>query len=62
MASKARQFLLLLAVFLAAGLSLSLPNLLVIGGIMGARKTIAYASLVVVLATSLGMTYGIVTA
>ncbi len=44
---------------LLAGPSLSLPNLLVIGGIMGARKTIAYASLVVVLATALGMTYGV---
>ncbi len=43
---------------LLAGPSLSLPNLLVIGGIMGARKTIVYASLVVVLATATGVTYG----
>jgi uncharacterized membrane protein YraQ (UPF0718 family) len=43
---------------LLAGPSLSLPNLLVIGGIMGARKTVAYATLVVVLATITGMTYG----
>jgi len=45
---------------LLAGPSLSLPNLLVIGGIMGARKTAAYATLVVVLATITGMTYGAV--
>jgi uncharacterized membrane protein YraQ (UPF0718 family) len=43
---------------LLAGPSLSLPNLLVIGGIMGARKTAVYAALVVVLATLLGFTYG----
>jgi len=43
---------------LLAGPSLSLPNLLVIGGIMGARKTIAYASLVVALATATGLAYG----
>jgi len=43
---------------LLAGPSLSLPNLLVIGGIMGARKTGVYAALVVVLATLLGFTYG----
>jgi uncharacterized membrane protein YraQ (UPF0718 family) len=43
---------------LLAGPSLSLPNLLVIGGIMGARKTAVYAALVVVLATLLGVTYG----
>ena len=43
---------------LLAGPSLSLPNLLVIGGIMGVRKTAVYASLVVVLATLLGVTYG----
>ena len=45
---------------LLAGPSLSLPNLLVIGGIMGARKTGAYALLVVVLASVTGMAYGIV--
>ena len=46
---------------LLAGPSLSLPNLLVIGGIMGARKTIAYACLVVVLATGSGLVYGVLT-
>ena len=43
---------------LLAGPSLSLPNLLVIGGIMGARKTAVYAALVVALATALGIVYG----
>lgn len=43
---------------LLAGPSLSLPNLLVIGGIMGARKTAVYAGLVVILATALGFAYG----
>ena len=43
---------------LLAGPSLSLPNLLVIGGIMGARKTTVYAVLVVALATTSGIIYG----
>ena len=43
---------------LLAGPSLSLPNLLVIGGIMGVRKTVAYAVLVVILSTATGLTYG----
>jgi uncharacterized membrane protein YraQ (UPF0718 family) len=32
--------------------------MLVIGGIMGVRKTLAYVSLVVLLATAVGMGYG----
>ena len=43
---------------LLAGPSLSLPNMLVIGGVMGARKTLVYVILVVVLATATGMLYG----
>ncbi|KPJ64202.1 permease [candidate division KD3-62 bacterium DG_56] len=43
---------------LLAGPSLSLPNMLVIGGVMGARKTLVYVALVVVLATATGMFYG----
>ena len=43
---------------LLAGPSLSLPNLLVIGGIMGARKTLAYSLLVVLLSTATGLAYG----
>ncbi len=43
---------------LLAGPSVSLPNIVVIGGIMGTRKTAVYAGLVVALATMLGFTYG----
>ena len=46
---------------LLAGPSLSLPNLLVIGRIMGFRKTLVYASLVVALATVSGIIYGSIT-
>ena len=43
---------------LLAGPALSLPNMLVIRGIMGVKKTLAYISLVVVMATATGMIYG----
>ncbi|MBN2584503.1 MAG: permease [Planctomycetes bacterium] len=43
---------------LLAGPALSLPNMLVIGSIMGARKTIVFCSLVVVMATISGMIFG----
>ena len=43
---------------LLAGPSLSLPSLLVIGGELGPKKTLAYVGLVVVLSTSAGMVYG----
>jgi uncharacterized protein len=43
---------------LLAGPSLSLPSLLVIGGELGVKKTLAYALLVVVLSTAAGMIYG----
>jgi len=46
---------------LLAGPSLSLPNMLVIGGIMGLRKTLVYIVLVVVLATATGMLFGTIT-
>ena len=45
---------------LLAGPSLSLPNILVIRGVMGTKKTVIYASLVVVLATFSGYLYGAV--
>ncbi len=45
---------------LLAGPSLSLPNMLVIRGILGTQKTVAYVSLVVVMATITGLTYGII--
>lgn len=43
---------------LLAGPSLSLPSMLVLGGILGVRKTLVYVTLVVVLATVTGMLYG----
>ncbi|OGD33725.1 permease [Candidatus Atribacteria bacterium RBG_16_35_8] len=43
---------------LLAGPSLSLPNMIVIGRIMGAKKTLAYVVLVVVMATFTGMAFG----
>ncbi len=43
---------------LLAGPSLSLPNMLVIRGIIGSQKTIVYVSLVVVMATISGIFYG----
>jgi hypothetical protein len=43
---------------LLAGPSLSLPNMLVIKGVMGTKKTLVYVSLVVVLSTIVGIVYG----
>jgi len=43
---------------LLAGPSLSLPNMLVIKGIIGTQKTVIYVSLVVVMATITGLIYG----
>jgi uncharacterized membrane protein YraQ (UPF0718 family) len=43
---------------LLAGPALSLPNMLVIGGIMGAKKTVVFCTIIVVLSTIAGMTYG----
>lgn len=43
---------------LLAGPALSLPNMLVIGRVMGVKKTAAYISLVVVLATLTGWLFG----
>jgi uncharacterized membrane protein YraQ (UPF0718 family) len=43
---------------LLAGPALSLPNMLVIRSVMGTKKTVAYASLVVVMATISGLIYG----
>ncbi|MBN1298228.1 MAG: permease [Actinobacteria bacterium] len=43
---------------LLAGPALSLPNMIVIGRIMGAKKTLAYVSLVIVMATFTGMMFG----
>ncbi|GAB4109872.1 MAG: permease [Acidobacteriota bacterium] len=43
---------------LLAGPALSLPNMLVIRGVMGTRKTVAYVALVVVMATMSGVLWG----
>ena len=43
---------------LLAGPALSLPNMLVIGGVMGVKKTAVFCSIIVVLSTIAGMVYG----
>ena len=43
---------------LLAGPSLSLPNMLVIRGVMGTKKTLIYVALVIVMATISGWVYG----
>jgi hypothetical protein len=43
---------------LLAGPALSLPSMLVINSILGLRKTVAYVSIVVILATIAGLIYG----
>nr|NQU92103.1 permease [Bacteroidota bacterium] len=43
---------------LLAGPSLSLPNMLVIRGVMGTQKTLVYIALVVVMATISGLIFG----
>jgi len=43
---------------LLAGPALSLPNMLVIGGVMGVKKTFVFCFIIVVLSTIAGMIYG----
>lgn len=43
---------------LLAGPSLSLPNMLVIHGVMGTKKTVVYVLLVIVMATASGLIFG----
>jgi uncharacterized membrane protein YraQ (UPF0718 family) len=43
---------------LLAGPALSLPNMLVIRGVLGTKKTVVYITLVVVMATASGVIYG----
>jgi len=43
---------------LLAGPALSLPNMLVIGGVMGVKKTAAFCVIIVILSTIAGMIYG----
>jgi len=43
---------------LLAGPALSLPNMLVIGGVMGVKKTATFCGIIVVLSSIAGMSYG----
>jgi len=45
---------------LLAGPALSLPNMLVIGGIMGVKKTATFCVIIVILSTIAGMSYGVI--
>lgn len=45
---------------LLAGPAVSLPNMLVIRGVLGTKKTMTYVALVVVMATISGVVYGII--
>lgn len=45
---------------LLAGPALSLPNMLVIGGVMGVKKTATFCGIIVVLSTIAGMLYGVI--
>jgi hypothetical protein len=47
---------------LLAGPALSLPNLIVIGSVMGWKKTGTFAGIIVVLSTLVGMAYGTIVA
>jgi len=46
---------------LLAGPALSLPNMLVIGGVMGVKKTATFCTIIVILSTIAGMSYGAIT-
>jgi uncharacterized membrane protein YraQ (UPF0718 family) len=43
---------------LLAGPALSLPNMLVIGGVMGIKKTVVFCTIIVIFSTVAGMLYG----
>lgn len=43
---------------LLAGPALSLPNMLVIGGVMGVKKTVVFCGIIVIMSTIAGMLYG----
>jgi uncharacterized membrane protein YraQ (UPF0718 family) len=45
---------------LLAGPALSLPNMLVIGGVMGVKKTATFCTIIVILSTIAGMSYGVI--
>ena len=46
---------------LLAGPALSLPNMLIIRGVIGTKKTVVYVSLVVIMATISGIIFGVIT-
>lgn len=45
---------------LLAGPALSLPNMLVIGGVMGVKKTATFCAIIVAMSTMAGMIYGVI--
>ena len=45
---------------LLAGPALSLPNMLVIGSVMGIKKTAVFCSIIIILSTIAGMLYGVI--
>lgn len=45
---------------LLAGPALSLPNMLVIGGVMGVKKTATFCGIIVIMSTIAGMIYGLI--
>ncbi len=45
---------------LLAGPALSLPNMLVIGGVMGVKKTATFCVIIVIMSTIAGMLYGVI--
>jgi uncharacterized membrane protein YraQ (UPF0718 family) len=45
---------------LLAGPALSLPNMLVIGKVIGWRKTLVFCAIIVVISTGVGMLYGVI--
>ncbi len=45
---------------LLAGPALSLPNMLVIGGVMGIKKTATFCIIIVIMSTIAGMLYGVI--
>jgi len=47
---------------LLAGPALSLPNMLVIGSVMGVKKTATFSGIIVILSTTAGMIYGVLVA
>ena len=55
---QARAHIMKALALLLAGPALSLPNMLVIGGVMGWKKTVVFSGIIVILSTMAGMIYG----